>query len=82
MKSTTQNHFVRKVSTTGKHLYMPMQRRLTRAVERHQGFLVVIAKEQAERYGIPVRFRNGRPTGWFADLHAAVGGDCEILIRT
>ena len=74
MKSTTQNHFVRKVSTTGKHLHRPMQRRLTRAVERHQGFLVVIAKEQAERFGIPVRFRKGRPDGWFADLHAAVGG--------
>ena len=71
MKSTTQNHFVKKVNTTGKHLYKPMQRRLTRAVEAHQGFLIVIAKESAERYGIPIRFRKGRPDGWFADLHAA-----------
>ena len=71
MKSTTQNHFARKVNTTGKHLHKPMQRRLTRAVERHQGFLIVIAKEQAERFGIPIRFRKGRPDGWFADLHAA-----------
>ena len=71
MKSTTQNHFARKVNTTGKHLHRPMQRRLTRAVERHQGFLVVIAKQHAERNGIPIKFVNGRPAGWLADLHAA-----------
>ena len=71
MKSKTKNHFARKINTTGKRLHQPMRRRLTRAVERHQGFLIVIAKEQAERYSIPIRFRKGRPDGWFADLHAA-----------
>ena len=71
MKSSTKNHFARKVNTTGKHLYRPMQRRLIKAVERHGGFLIVIAKEQADRYGIPIRFKKGRPEGWFADLHAA-----------
>ena len=71
MQSTAQNHFARKVNTTCKHLHKPMRRKLARAVERHQGFLVVIAKEQAERYGIPVRFKKGLPDGWFADLHAA-----------
>ena len=71
MKSTEKNQFARKVNTTGKRLRQPMRMRLAQAVERHQGFLIVIAKEQAERYGIPVRFNKGRPDGWFADLHAA-----------
>ena len=71
MKSTKQNHFAQKVNTKNKHLHKPMQRRLSNAVKQHQGFLVVIAKEQAERYCIPVRFKKGRPDGWFADLHAA-----------
>ena len=61
----------KKVNTKGKYLHPPMQRRLAQAIERHRGFLVLIAKEQAMRNGIPVGFRNGRPDGWLADLHAA-----------
>lgn len=71
MKSKTKNQFARKVNTTGKRLHRPMRMRLAQAVERHQGFLIVIAREQAERHGIPVRFKGGRPADWFGDLHAA-----------
>lgn len=81
MKSKTENQFARKVNTKGKRLHQPMKNRLTRAVKCHQGFLVLIAKEQAERYGIPIRFKNGRPDGWLADLHAAgvYGMSCASL---
>ena len=71
MKSAAKNHFARKVNTTGKRLRQPMRKRLAQAVERHQGFLITIAREQSARYGIPIRFRKGRSDGWFADLHAA-----------
>ena len=60
----------RKVNTKGKYLHKPMQRKLCDAVERHKGFLVLISKEIAERNGIPIRFKKGRPDGWLADLHA------------
>ncbi len=69
--SSSNGGFARKVNTKGKYLHPPMQRRLAQAVERHRGFLVLIAKEQVMRNGIPVGFRNGRPDGWLADLHAA-----------
>ena len=78
MKSTKQNHFVRKVNTKGKHLHQPMKKKLTRAIDCHQGFLMFIAKEQARRYGIPEEFNNGRPDGWFADLvSAGIYGMCR-----
>ena len=71
MKFTAQNHFARKVNTAEKRLHKPMRMRLAQAVERHQGFLITIAREQSDKYGIPIRFRKGRPDGWFADLHSA-----------
>ena len=59
---------VKKVNTKGKYLTLEMSVRLTEAIERHKGFLILIAKEQAEIHHIEKEFYNGRPDGWFADL--------------
>ena len=32
------------------------------------GLLVLFAKEQAGRYGLPIQFTDGRLIGWIADL--------------
>ena len=77
-KSSRSGRSARKVNTKGKFLYAPMQMRVAQAVERHRGFLVLIAKEQARRFSIHVRFNNGRPEGWFADLvSAGIYGMCR-----
>ena len=70
--------FRKKVNTNGKWLKEPMRGKLEEAVERHLPLIVLIAKEQAGRYGIPEEFDNGRPEGWFADLvSAGVYGMCR-----
>ena len=70
--------FQKKVNTNGKWLKEPMRGKLEEAVERHLPLIVLIAKEQAGRYGIPEEFNNGRPEGWFADLvSAGIYGMCR-----
>ena len=69
---------VRKVNTKGKHLEREMRTKLTHAINRHMPLIVVIAKEQAKRYGIPEEFMDGKPDGWFADLvSAGIYGMCR-----
>ena len=70
--------FRKKVNTNGKWLKEPMREKLEEAVERHLPLIVLIAKEQAGRYGISEEFNNGRPKGWFADLiSAGIYGMCR-----
>ena len=70
--------FRKKVNTKGRWLKEPMRGKLEEAVERNLPLIVLIAKEQAGRYGIPKEFNNGRPEGWFADLvSAGVYGMCR-----
>ena len=80
-KGSSENRkrkFRKKVNTKGKWLKEPMRGKLEEAVERHLPLIVLIAKEQAGRYGIPEEFNNGRPEGWFADLvSAGVYGMCR-----
>lgn len=74
----SNREFAQKVNTKGKYLKKEMQDLLTQAVERHMGFLILIAKEQARRYGISEDYINGRPNGWFADLvNAGIYGMCR-----
>ena len=55
-----------------------MRGKLEEAVKRHLPLIVLIAKEQAGRYGISEEFNNGRPTGWLADLvSAGIYGMCR-----
>ena len=70
--------FRKKVNTNGKWLKEPMRIKLEEAVEQHLPLIVLIAKEQAGRYGIPEEFNNGQPGGWFADLVSAeIYGMCR-----
>jgi len=70
--------FRKKVNTKGKHLESEMQLKLTKAIEKHMPLIILIAKEQAGRYGIPEEFNKGRPEGWFADLvSAGIYGMCR-----
>lgn len=78
MGSIKEKRLAKKVNTKGKALNSPMQKRLVNAVNRHRGFLIVIAKEQAKKYRIQVLFNNGIPDGWFADLvSAGIYGMCR-----
>ena len=69
---------MKKVNTKGKYLTLEMSVRLTEAIERHKGFLILIAKEQAEIHYIEQEYHNGQPDGWFADLiSAGIYGMCR-----
>ena len=70
--------FRKKVNTKGKQLESEMRLKLTKAVERHMPLIILIAKEQAIRYRIPIEFYDSKPNGWFADLvSAGIYGMCR-----
>ena len=68
----------KRVNTTGKKLTPEMRARVVNFVEENLPLLILIAEEQAERRGIPIQFKNGKPTGWLEDLIAVgVYGICR-----
>ncbi|MCH8271809.1 MAG: hypothetical protein IIB41_01015 [Candidatus Marinimicrobia bacterium] len=68
----------KKVNTTGKKLTPEMRAKVVKFVEENLPLLILIAEEQAERKGILIQFKNGKPTGWLEDLIAVgVYGICR-----
>ena len=77
-RENRKRKFRKKVNTNGKWLKEPMRGKLEEAVEQHLPLIVLIAKEQAGRFGIIEQYKDGRPSGWFADLiSAGVYGMCR-----
>jgi len=67
-----------KINTKGKFLNEEMKTRLAKTILKHRGFLILIAKEQAQLHNIPIEFKNRSPIGWFADLvSAGIYGMCR-----
>ena len=68
----------KKIRTEGKTLSPEMAEIVAEFVDENMGLFVLMAKEWAKRYNIPVHFVEGRPNGLLEDLiSVAIYGCCR-----
>ena len=67
-----------KVNTDGKYLSDEMRERIEQFISENKPLLIMIAKENANRYNIPIRYVNKDPSDWYEDLIAVgIYGVCR-----
>ena len=67
-----------KVDTRGKVLCEEMREKVEQFILENKPLLIMIAKENAHRYDIPIQYSNNRPADWYEDLIAVgIYGICR-----
>ena len=61
-----------KVNTQGKVLCDEMREKVEQFIIENKPLLIMIAKENAHRYEIPIQYANNNPADWYEDLIAVV----------
>ena len=59
-----------KINTKGKVLCDEMREKVEQFIMENKPLLILIAKENAHRYDIPIQYANNNPTDWYQDLIA------------
>ena len=68
----------KKVSTKGKVLCDEMREKVEQFIMENKPLLIMIAKENAHRYDIPIKYANNNPADWYEDLIAVgIYGMCR-----
>ena len=57
-----------KVNTKGKILCDEMREKVEQFILENKPLLIMIAKENAHRYDIPIQYANNNPADWYEDL--------------
>ena len=67
-----------KVNTKGKVLCDEMREKVEQFILENKPLLILIAKENAHRYDIPIQYANNNPADWYEDLIAVgIYGMCR-----
>ena len=67
-----------KVNTKGKVLCDEMREKVEQFIMENKPLLILIAKENAHRYDIPIQYANNNPADWYEDLIAVgIYGVCR-----
>ena len=67
-----------KVNTKGKVLCDEMREKVEQFIMENKPLLILIAKENAHRYDIPIQYANNNPADWYEDLIAVgIYGMCR-----
>ena len=67
-----------KVNTKGKVLCDEMREKVEQFIMENKPLLIMIAKENAHRYDIPIQYANNNPADWYEDLIAVgIYGVCR-----
>ena len=67
-----------KVNTKGKVLCDEMREKVEQFILENKPLLIMIAKENAHRYDIPIQYANNNPADWYEDLIAVgIYGMCR-----
>ena len=67
-----------KVNTNGKVLCDEMREKVEQFIMANKPLLILIAKENAHRYDIPIQYANNNPADWYEDLIAVgIYGMCR-----
>ena len=67
-----------KVNTKGKVLCDEMREKVEQFILENKPLLIMIAKENAHRYDIPIKYANNSPADWYEDLIAVgIYGVCR-----
>lgn len=67
-----------KVNTKGKVLCDEMREKVEQFILENKPLLIMIAKENAHRYDIPIQYANNNPADWYEDLIAVgIYGVCR-----
>ena len=67
-----------KVNTKGKVLCDEMREKVEQFILENKPLLILIAKESAHRYDIPIQYANNNPADWYEDLIAVgIYGMCR-----
>jgi len=67
-----------KVNTQGKILCDEMREKVEQFIMENKPLLIMIAKENAHRYDIPIQYANNNPADWYEDLIAVgIYGVCR-----
>ena len=67
-----------KVNTNGKVLCDEMREKVEQFILENKPLLIMIAKENAHRYDIPIQYANNNPADWYEDLIAVgIYGVCR-----
>ena len=68
----------KKVNTKGKVLCDEMREKVEQFILKNKPLLIMIAKENAHRYDIPIQYANNSPADWYEDLIAVgIYGVCR-----
>ena len=71
-------HKTIKVNTKGKVLCDEMREKVEQFIMANKPLLILIAKENAHRYDIPIQYANNNPADWYEDLIAVgIYGMCR-----
>ena len=57
----------KKVNTKGKVLCDEMREKVEQFIMENKPLLILIAKENAHRYDIPIQYANNNPADWYED---------------